>query len=67
MNRMVLLALLLGALLIGVASREGGIPSAVWEAAGCELDPDGCPEPQQPTTDAGCEWDPNGNPCRPGS
>lgn len=64
MNRIVLLALLLGALLIGTAARDGGIPSAIWNAAGCELDPDGCPEP---TTDAGCEWDPDGRPCRPGS
>lgn len=66
MNRIVLLALLLGALLIGAAAREGGISSVVWEAAGCEWDPNGCPEPQ-PTTDAGCEADPNGRPCRPGS
>ena len=67
MNRIVLFALLLAALLAGVAFRDGGTPSAIWEAAGCEWDPNGCPEPQQPTTDGGCEWDPNGNPCRPGS
>lgn len=66
MNRIVLLALLLGALLTGAASREGGIPSVIWEAAGCDGDPNGCPEPQ-PTLDAGCEADPNGNPCRPAS
>lgn len=68
MNRIVLLALFLGALLIGAAFQDGeGFSSAIWEAAGCEWDPNGCPEPQQPTTDAGCEWDPNGKPCRPGS
>jgi hypothetical protein len=67
MNRIVLFALLLAALLTGAAFRDGGIPSAIWDAVGCEGDPNGCPEPQQPTTDAGCELDPFGHPCRPGS
>lgn len=66
MTRIVLLALLLGALLTGAASREGGISSAIWDAAGCELDPDGSTAPQ-PTIDAGCELDPNGRPCNQGS
>lgn len=65
MNRIVLLALLLGALLTGAASRDGGIAAAIWDAAGCEWDPNGAPPPQ-PTIDAGCEWDPNGR-CLPGS
>jgi hypothetical protein len=65
MTRIVLLALLLGALLTGAASTNGGIVAAIWDAAGCELDPNGSPPPQ-PTIDAGCEWDPDGR-CLPGS
>ena len=66
MNRIVLLALLLGALLTGAASRDGGIAAAIWDAAGCEGDPFGGPAPE-PDIDAGCELDPNGRPCQPGS
>jgi hypothetical protein len=64
MSRILLWALLLTALLTGVASK--GVPlSALWDAAGCEADPFGCSAPQ-PKTDAGCEMDPDGR-CRPGS
>jgi hypothetical protein len=65
MTRIVLLALLLGALLTGAASKDGGFMKAIWDSAGAEGDPFGSP-PVQPTIDAGCEWDPDGR-CHPGS
>ena len=54
MTRIVFFTLLLASLLTGAAFRDGGSLSALWDAAGCEADPNGCPTPR-PTSDAGCE------------